>query len=311
MRIAAVQMQAILGDVEANLAKAERLAREAFRQGAEWVILPELFTSGVAFHPVMLDAARPLEGSPAQLLSALAREHDGAVGGSFLALRGGQAYNTFVLASPDGATFRHDKDQPSMWENCYYVGGQDDGVLLTPAGPVGAALCWEMLRTRTVRRLQRRVEMVVGGSCWWDLPEGAPADHPVRVRSLALLREAPVTLAGLLGVPVVHASHAGRFAGYRPPDETVLVRRRYLGETQIVDGRGKVLARMTADDGEGVIVADVTPGQVEGSRPPVPEGFWLPEMPPEMLEAWERLNRHGEAYYREVTLPYRRRGLGS
>ncbi len=50
VRIAAVQMQAILGDVEANLAKAEQLAREAFRRGAEWVILPEFFTSGVAFH---------------------------------------------------------------------------------------------------------------------------------------------------------------------------------------------------------------------------------------------------------------------
>jgi len=45
------------------------------------------------------------------------------VGGSFIASRSGEHYNTFVLAMPDGSTAFHDKDQPTMWENCYYLGG--------------------------------------------------------------------------------------------------------------------------------------------------------------------------------------------
>ena len=86
-----------------------------------------------------------------------------------------------------------------------------------------------------------------------------------------------------------------------------MVRRRYLGEAQIVDGHGRVLARMPAEDGEGVIVADILPGEVAGPKPGLPEGFWIPETPPAFLEAWGRLNRHGEQYYREVALPHRRR----
>jgi hypothetical protein len=31
----------------------------------------------------------------------------------------------------------HDKDYLSFCENCYYIGGSDDGVLSTPDGKVG------------------------------------------------------------------------------------------------------------------------------------------------------------------------------
>lgn len=305
LRVAAVQMQAVLGDVDANLAQAERLVRGAFDQGARWVVLPEFFTSAMAFHPTMLDAARPLDGEPTQLLLRLAREHGGVVGGSFIALRGGQAYNTFVLALPDGSVSFHDKDQPTQWENCYYVGGDDEGLLDTPAGTVGAALCWELIRTRTVRRLQGRVGFVVAGACWWSLPDAAPPDHPLRAQNLALLRAAPVTFARMLGVPVVLSSHAGVFEGYRPPDETALQKRRHLGETQIVDGHGEVLARMSRSDGQGVVVAEITPGAVGGPRVPIPDGFWIPDLPQPFLRAWEDLNRHGQEYYQSTTLPYR------
>jgi len=42
----AVQMDARMGDVAGNLARAERLAREAFAKGAEWVMLPEMGWGG-------------------------------------------------------------------------------------------------------------------------------------------------------------------------------------------------------------------------------------------------------------------------
>ena len=118
VQVAAVQMTAELGNVGSNLARAERLVRAALRRGAQWVILPEFFPSGIAFHPQMAEAARPVDGAPAQLLCRLTLEGSAAVGGSFLAWRDGNVYNTFVLALPDGSTFRHDKDHPTFWENC-------------------------------------------------------------------------------------------------------------------------------------------------------------------------------------------------
>ena len=76
-----------------------------------------------------------------------------------------------------------------------------------------------------------------------------------------------------------------------------------------MDGTGHVLARLSREDGDGVIVADITPGMVKGSLLPIPDGFWIPEMSPILLDAWETENRHGRAYYHQVTLPYRRSKL--
>ena len=45
---------------------AESLVREAFAKGARWVILPEFFTSAMAVHQKMLDAARPVDGKRTQ-----------------------------------------------------------------------------------------------------------------------------------------------------------------------------------------------------------------------------------------------------
>src|SRR5260370_24556324 len=102
----------------------------------------------MAFHPKMLDAARQPEGEPMVMLRDLARQHQGVVGGSFIAMRGESAYNTFALAFPDGSVFFHDKEQPTMSENCYYTGGDHGGVLDTRAVGVGEWLCWVVLMDR-------------------------------------------------------------------------------------------------------------------------------------------------------------------
>src|SRR4051794_33024460 len=72
IRVAAVQMTAELANIDANLEQAERLTHLAFEHGARWVILPEFFASGLAFHPDMAKAVRAIDGAPAQLLRQLA-----------------------------------------------------------------------------------------------------------------------------------------------------------------------------------------------------------------------------------------------
>src|SRR5271166_891212 len=284
IRVAAIQMRAKVGAVATNLSHAESLVREAFRRGAEWVILPEFFTSAGAFAPSMLSAWLPLEGPALELLRKLAREHNGVVGGSFLAKSGRDCFNSFILVFPNGQYFRHDKDLPTMWENSYYIGGSDDGVLATPAGPVGAALCWELIRSQTVRRLVGKVNFVVGGSCWWDLRHPVPpqeADYQTLMRTL--LRRAPGDLARWLGVPVVHAAQAGEFEGMTPGYESVPYVSRFLGEAQITDG-------------QGIITADIAPGRIEGDLAPIPEGFWAVDLPQKTLQVWDHLNSLGRDY---------------
>ena len=45
IKVAAIQMNCKLGDVDANLEKAEGLLKEAVEKGAEWAIFPELFNT--------------------------------------------------------------------------------------------------------------------------------------------------------------------------------------------------------------------------------------------------------------------------
>jgi predicted amidohydrolase len=268
------------------------------------VILPEFFPSAVAFTPAMLSALQPLEGPALELMRRLAREQDGVVGGSFIAQSGKDCFNSFLLVFPNGQYFRHDKDLPTMWENSYYMGGSDDGILDTPAGSVGVAMCWELIRSRTARRLLGRVDLVVGGSCWWDLRlPVSPRYAGDQAQLRDLLRNAPAHLARMLGVPVVHASHAGEFEGLTPGSESMPYVSRYLGETQITDGDGRVLARMTYEDGEGVITADITPGKVAGASAPIPENFWTGELPSMAAKAWEHLNLLGRQYYAATVRP--------
>ncbi|MHC4309726.1 MAG: carbon-nitrogen hydrolase family protein [Planctomycetota bacterium] len=300
IRVAAIQMKAEIGDVNANLASAERLVREAFEKEAEWVILPEFFTSAMAFNPKMLEAVSPINGKPMQLLKSLAKEYNGIVGGSFIALRDENAYNSFVLVFPDGNVFIHDKDYPSFTENWYYIGGQDDGILDTPSGSIGVALCWELVRSATANRMRGKIDIVVGGSCWWS----ENSDNPSESQSLSHLKKTPLRFCRMLGVPIVHASHIGTVNHYSESDLSTPRKRVYLGETQIIDGTGEILARMSYEDGEGVILADVTLGEIEVSHEAIPDRFWMDELPQEVIEEWENDLIEGHKYYQEKALPY-------
>ena len=300
MKIATVQICAELGEEEVNLGMAESLAGQAFRAGAEWVILPEFFNSAIGFHEKMFQVPRPFDSAPLALLRRLAARHHGVVGGSFLVLRGARVVNTFVLLFPDGAMFLHDKDQPSFYENCYYVAGSDDGVFQTPTCRVGLAMCAEYTRARTARRMLGRVDLVVGGTCWPTLPFDRffPA---TRAHHARLAAEAPARLARLLGVPVVQASHAGALNQGVPLLPGLIHRGTFLGETQIVDGEGNVLCRMTREDGEGFLCAEVDLTRKCQPKDPIPDSFWVIDYLLVHRFGWWYQNLHGRSYYRRVT----------
>ena len=291
VRVAACQMNAQLAKVPENLVRAERLADEAFGRGATWVLLPEFFPSAISYHPVMKKVAMPFEGPAVEMMRAVSRRHHGHVGGSFICSRGTDSFNTFVLLRPDGSFGIHDKDLPTMWEGCYYRGGSDDGIIESEIGPVGVAMCWEFIRTATVKRLAGNVDLLLGASCWPTYPKGMLG----RRRADDMMRASFGKMARLLGVPVVHANHVGAFPG-RVPFLGVPYASSFAGESQILDAEGKVLARARHEDGECVIVAEISPGR----RTPhevVEDTFWIPNLPAGFELAWRAFNWHARREY--------------
>ena len=254
----------------------------------------------MALNPVMEEAARKnLELDVPGRLEDAARRHGCTIAGSYLRIANGEIYNTMHLQFPDGRRFFHNKDMPTQFEGRYYTSGDN----CRCAEGIGLALCWEMLRTQTIRQMPIDVTVVAAGSCWWDVARDAPGSG-LRDYNHELNRDTPSRFAKLLGVPVVHAAHVGKVAGVPSPLDGSVVTRQLIGITQIVDHAGRVQNHLEIADGSEVLVDDVE--LVHGRRVALPCGFWTVELRQEYLDAWNRQNPVAREYY----LANRRRMIG-
>ncbi|WP_182359822.1 carbon-nitrogen hydrolase family protein [Tomitella gaofuii] len=305
---AAVQLDARTADVDHNLRRCEDLADEAGARGARIIALPEFFTTGIAFDPALSHAALRPDGRATSLLQRLARRHRAWVGGSFLCRDDdGEVRNAYFLAAPDGALLgRHDKDLPTMWENSFYIGGDDPGLIDVPDGSpggalagatAGAAVCWELMRTGTARRLRGRVDVMMSGSGWWTVPRWRPRGLFDRweARNEATARRAAADFSRYVGAPLVHAAHCGP-VDCRLPWTPLRYRGRLEGATLIADANGHVLAERAGDEGPGVVTARIKVGRTRPAEP-LPRRYWLHRRGPVPTVAWHYQRAHGRRYY--------------
>jgi predicted amidohydrolase len=309
IRVAAIQPLLRVGEMEWNMARCEDLVRRAAKEHSpDVIILPEGFTSPNVFDPACRAVPVPVDGPPYQLLRRLAQELGCVVGGGYLSVRGENAKHTYVLAEPDGTTNLHDKDEPSVWENAFYTGGDDDGVLTTSLGTVGCAMGWETARSRTARRLRRaRVQLLLGGCCWPAYPNWV-FPRPLLNRDADYYKiwaqETTANLARAVGVPTALAWHVGDVGSRTPLMPGVPWNTHMTGETQIVERDGRILARLAREDGEGYIAADVVLAEPE-PLDPIPAGFWLRPQVNSIHIVWHYMKWHGIARYRIAKAAHR------
>ncbi len=302
VRVVAIQPMLRLGEVDWNLQRCEQLVRQAAAEHSpDLVVLPEAMTSPNVFDPIIKSVPRPIDGQPTQLLLRLARELDCVLAGGFLSVREQDAYQTYVIAEPNGTTSLHDKDEPSAWENCYYRGGNDDGVSTTSLGTTGSVSGWETARSRTAERLRAAgVEIIVGGECWpayprWRFARSWMQRDQEYYRLWA--KETPRHLARAVGAPAVLAWHVGEITSRTPMLPGLKWPTMMTGETQIVERDGTILQRLSYEDGEGYICADLT---IDTPRPldPIPSGLWLRPQPFSLHAVWHQQRLHGRFHYR-------------
>lgn len=315
-QVAAIQMQGRLGDLDYNLAHVRELVLEAVQQGAKVISLPEFFTTtiGLDEQRSVYACVLPPQNKALDLLKEIAADHDVLIGGSYLEKRtekraGKRAdvFNCYTLVRPDGTVTRHDKDLPTMVENAFYIGGDTDGVHHTPHGRVGTAVCWETIRTQTVKRMQGKVDFLMTGSHWWTSPSNwlfykLWLQQP-DVDNREIMRQTPSTLARLLGVANIHSAHTGKLDGIFPmyPGDTrgLMNENQLIGETQIVDNQGNIVARLSQQDGPGVICADIDLTPAEASLP-LPDRYWIPELSGLIKFNWYQQNWASKNIYKKA-----------
>ena len=150
---AAVTQMSCSRDREENLQKAEGLVRQAAEQGAQIILLQELFetqyfcqTQNFAY----MDLARPLSESPAvKRLSVLAKETETVIPVSFFERYGNTAFNSVAVLDADGSVLgvyrkTHMPDGLPYAEKFYFTPG-DTGfrVWNTRYGRIGVGICWD------------------------------------------------------------------------------------------------------------------------------------------------------------------------
>jgi predicted amidohydrolase len=305
MKVASIQMNAVFADVRANLKKAADLIQEVAKTDTELVLFPEFFPSAIGFSEKMLDVAN--ESSQVHsFLETNAKKYNLIIGGSYLCLKNKSAFNQFELVFPNGNTYLHCKDIPTQFEGCYYTNGDTEHILDTPIGKIGIALCWEMMRYDTIKRIGGQAGLLLCGSCWWDLPEDSPAERePLRQYNQALALHIPVRFAKLAGIPMVHASHCGKVTAYHFPAGDKTQTRQLVGAAQVIGSDGTVMARRSFAQGEGIVYADI-PIKPQNSHVErrYPDEYWIEQLPEAYLDAWDILNPLAKSYYETTTRYY-------
>jgi N-carbamoylputrescine amidase len=140
-------------DPDVNLRVAAERVREAARQGAEIVCLPELFRTPYFCQredAALFDLAEPIPGQTTETLAAVARQAGVAIVVPLFERRApGVYHNTAVILDADGSVrgrYRkmHIPDDPLFYEKYYFTPGDlGFAAFQTRAARVGTLICWD------------------------------------------------------------------------------------------------------------------------------------------------------------------------
>jgi predicted amidohydrolase len=241
-KIAVVQFDSILGDVNANLEKMERFTAAGAAQGAHVVIFPETGTTGYFVGDRINELAEEVPGPTTHRLGEMARTHNTYVmSGMIERADGGELYNTAVLLSPDGKlAARYRKCHLFSAEKQFFCSGDEGCVIDTDFGRVALTICYDLVFPEYIRSLVLKgAQLILNSTDWitndWQTGKGWGGEV---VSHLAATRALENT------IHVAMADRTGFEEGWKS-----------IGHSCICAPSGGFLARI--EDGEGMAVAAV------------------------------------------------------
>lgn len=251
--VAATQM-ACGWDRAANIARAERLVREAHARGAQIVLLQELFETPyfcIDQNPDHFELATTVDVNPAiRHFSHLARELEVVLPISFFERANNAHYNSLALIDADGSvlgTYRktHIPNGPGYQEKQFFSPG-DTGFRVWPTryGRLGIGICWDQWFPEAARAMALMgAELLFYPTAIGSEPQDAGLDSKDHWQR-AMQGHAAANL-----VPVIASNRIGREASRG--DESLAIT--FYGSSFICDETGAML-QVADRAGEAVLV---------------------------------------------------------
>ncbi|QOY52334.1 N-carbamoylputrescine amidase [Candidatus Sulfurimonas baltica] len=252
VKVSAIQMS--MGeDKKANVHKAEQLVKEAVKNGAQIVLLPELF-EGLYFCKDMDEKyfswATPRENNKLiQRFSDLAKELHVVILVSYFEKSKDDYFNSLVVVDADGKVMdnyrkTHIPDGPGYEEKFYFKPG-DTGfkVYETTYGKIGVGICWDQWFCETARALTLMGAEII------FYPTAIGSEPEIGLDSKEHWQRVQMGHAATNTVPVVVANRIGEEAG-----ESCSLS--FYGSSFITDYTGAKVAEASRDKQE-IIYAEI------------------------------------------------------
>ena len=252
--VAATQM-ACSWNSAANIAKAETLVRAAAAQGAQIILIQELFETPYFCkkpNPDYLQLATPTAENPAIAhFQKVARELQVVLPISFYERAGRARFNSIAILDADGSNLgvyrkSHIPDGPGYMEKYYFRPG-DTGfkVWNTRFGRVGVGICWDQWYPECARAMALMgAEVLLYPTAIGSEPHDPSLDTALPWRR-AMQGHAVSNV-----IPVVGANRTG----FEPWDGYPGGGQGFYGSSFIADHRGDLVSEFGRDD-EGVLTA--------------------------------------------------------
>ena len=208
-------------------------------EGADLVVLPELWNSGAFDLEGARACAQPIDGPLVNALADAARATGTWLhGGSFTEIDGGDHFNTSVVFAPDGALVASYRKIHlfgfAEGERTLMSGGEELVVVDTPLGPTGLATCYDLRFPELFRALTE------GGATTFLVTSGWPTP---RIGHWDILTQARAIEDQAW---VIACNEVGQQPGIQ-----------LGGHSCVIDPTGTVVAR--AGEGEEILRVEIGP----------------------------------------------------
>lgn len=242
MKIGGLQLDISWEDPEANFASAKKLVGEAADAGCDFLVLPELFSTGVSLEPERF--MQGLDGEVVTEVRSWAVDNRVHILGSFVEEGDGRPYNTSFLAAPDGSvlgTYRKRRLFSYGGEDIAYSSGGEGFVADVLDFRVGFFTCFDLRFGGLFEKAYvEGADLFVVAANW---------PNPRLNHWETLLKARAIENQGyVLGVNQVGANPRNTF----------------FGNTMVVDPHGEVVERLS--DEEGVLAAQIKSEDVADYR---------------------------------------------
>jgi N-carbamoylputrescine amidase len=271
-KVGLVQMR-MGADPEANFTTAIGHIREAARQGAQIVCLPELFRTQYFCQredTALFDLAEPIPGPSTTRLAEVAREARVAIVASLFERRApGLYHNTAVTLNTEGeivSVYRkmHIPDDPLYYEKYYFTPGDLGFQAVDLAfGRVGTLVCWDQWYPEGARitALKGAEVLFYPTAIGWHPAEkeefGAAQYDAWQTIQRAHAIANGVFVAGVNRVGMEH----GDILGNRAPGPGI----EFWGGSFLADPFGRIIAKASHDQ-EEILLGEIDLGLIEDTR---------------------------------------------